>query len=123
MKFYFCRFEHKKTQKAFYKFGITSKTDVLERFNCKYDQRYSEFNIKVMYSAYGSREEVEKAESTFLAAFPKNFYLETYLGESRGYYNGLSGITETCVLTSEDVKRILEILHNIKTTDNKLNFI
>ena len=78
MKFYFVRFTHNKTNKIFYKFGITSKSDVLERFNTKYDSRYAEFNIKVMYSVYGSDEQVRKVEETFLKAFPKNFILEKY---------------------------------------------
>ena len=120
MKFYFVRFTHNKTNKIFYKFGITSKSDVLERFNTKYDSRYAEFNIKVMYSARGSEEQVLKLEKLFLEKFPKNFILETYLGESYGYYNKLSGITETCLLDSYKVDKIMKVLLKIKGTDNFL---
>ncbi len=120
MKFYFVRFTHKKTLKEFYKFGITSKKDVLERFNISYDIRYGEFNIKVMYSVYGSDEQVRKVEETFLKAFPKNFILEKYLSEDFGYYNGLSGITETVVLTKPDIDRIMNILLSIKNNNNNL---
>ena len=120
MKFYFVRFTHKKTNNEFYKFGITSKKDVLERFNESYDIRYNEFNIKVMYSAYGSKEQVEKVERAFLNKYPKNFILENYLNEDFGYYNGLSGITETVVLTRPDIDRIMGILLSIKDNRNTL---
>ena len=120
MKFYFVKFIHAETNKDFYKFGITSKIDVLERFNTNYDERYGDFYIRVLYSAYGSDEQVRKVESTFLKAFPKNFILETYLGKPFGFYDGLSGITETVVLTRPDVDRIMNILQNIKGEKNKL---
>ena len=120
MKFYFVKFTHTETNKDFYKFGITSKIDVLERFNTSYDERYGDFYIKVMYSAYGSDEQVRKVESTFLKAFPKNFILETYLEKPYGFYNGLSGITETVVLTRSKVDRIMSILQNIKGERNRL---
>ncbi len=120
MKFYFVRFTHNKTSKVFYKFGVTSKSDVLERFNTKYDSRYAEFNIKVMYSARGSEEQVLKLEKSFLEKFPKNFILETYLGESYGYYNKLSGITETCLLDDKQVNKIIRLLLKLKDRDNFL---
>lgn len=120
MKFYFVRFTHNKTNKIFYKFGVTSKSDVLERFNTKYDSRYAEFNIKVMYSAWGSEEQVLKLEKSFLEKFPKNFILETYLGESYGYYNKLSGITETCLLDDKQVDKIIRLLLKLKDRDNFL---
>lgn len=120
MKFYFVKFTHAETNKDFYKFGITSKIDVLERFNTNYDERYGDFYIKVLYSAYGSDEQVRKVESTFLKAFPKNFILETYLEKPYGFYNGLSGVTETVVLTRPDVDRIMNILQNIKGEKNRL---
>ena len=120
MKFYFVKFTHTETNKDFYKFGITSKIDVLERFNTSYDERYGDFYIRVLYSAYGSDEQVRKVESTFLKAFPKNFILETYLEKPYGFYNGLSGITETVVLTRSKVDRIMSILQNIKGERNRL---
>ena len=61
-----------------------------------------------------------KITSTFLKAFPKNFILETYLEKPFGFYNGLSGITETVVLTRPDVDRIMNILQNIKGEKNRL---
>lgn len=120
MKFYFVRFTHKKTDKVFYKFGVTSKSDVLERFNTKYDSRYAEFDIKVMYSVRGSEEQVLKLESACLKRFEKNFILETYLSEPYGHFNNMGGITETCVLDKDTVDKIMHLLLKLKDSDNFL---
>jgi hypothetical protein len=53
-KVYFCRFTDKRTKQVFYKFGHTSKQDVNERFDPKYDTRYSEFQIKAICSIKGT---------------------------------------------------------------------
>lgn len=122
MKFYFVRFTHIESSKEFYKFGITSKTDVLERFNPKYDSRYKDFIIQVMYSAYGSNEQVELLESKMLKKFPKNIYLESYLNLPKGYYDGLSGITEISVMTYKTVDRVIKVLIKLKDSSNNLCF-
>lgn len=117
MKFYFVEFTHLKTQKVFYKFGITSKKDVLERFNSKYDERYAEFYIKVMFSYYNKDDDlIKNMEELFISKYPKNFILENYLNLPYRYYDNLSGITETVLLTDTEVRYIQNSLYKFKTT-------
>ena len=52
-KVYFCQFTDKRTGKFFFKFGHTSKDDVLDRFDVKYDPRYGDFDIKAICSIRG----------------------------------------------------------------------
>lgn len=122
MKFYFVKFTHIETNREFFKFGVTSKTDVLERFNPKYDIRYRDFIIQVMYSAYGSREQVEYLEQVMLGKFPKNIYLESYLGLERGFYDNLSGITEISVMDFRIVQKVISMLNKIKNSRNTLEY-
>ncbi len=114
MKFYFVQFTHNSSGKIFYKFGITSKNDVLERFNKTLEPRYSDFNIRAMFSAYGTQDQVEEMEQYMLSRFPKNMYLEHYLGVSKGTYNGLSGITEIVALDKITVNKILKELYDLR---------
>lgn len=113
MKFYFVEFTH--NNKAFHKFGITSSKDVLNRFSTRYDSRWEEFNIRVLFSYYNKDDElIKNMEKLMLTRYPKNFILENYLGKPFGYYNGLGGITETVVLTTIQVNEILQSLYKFK---------
>ena len=112
-KVYFCKFTDKKTKQEFYKFGHTRKSDVLERFDPKYDSRYSEFDIKAVCSIRGDIKWCIQIEELFKALFPKNIWLEEYLGDSRTW-NNLSGITEIVRLSQDDYKRILKGFYTIK---------
>ena len=120
MKAYFVEFQHKKSHKIFQKFGVTSKSDVLERFNTKYDDRWNDFNIRVLWSAYGDNQVVESFEKEMLNRYPKNMYLETFLGEDYGYFDGLGGITEVVSLTLSQRNSILNELFKRKDERQRL---
>ena len=92
-KVYFCRFTDKKTGNVFYKFGHTTKNDVLERFSTFYDSRYAEFDIKAVCSIRGELAWCKQIEEIFKSLYPKNIWLEDYLGDDR-QWNDFSGITE-----------------------------
>lgn len=112
-KVYFCKFTDKKTNKIFYKFGHTQKMDVIERFDHKYDNRYDQFNIKVVCSIKGDLKWCIQIEELFKKLFPKNIWLEEFFNDERKWDN-LSGITEIVHLTPEDYRRILEAFYKLK---------
>jgi len=116
-KVYFCKFVHKSTGKVFFKFGHTSKSDALERFNVKYDERYGDFNISCVASIWGELEWVKGVEHAFKAIYPKNIWLEDYLGE--GNWNRLSGITEIVELNEQQYQQAVKAFYNIKDQLNK----
>lgn len=98
-KVYFVRFQCRKTGLVFYKFGITTSKNVLHRFDTSFEgnEGWINFNVSCIGSfkvpGLHTKEEVEKIyESLFQNRFPKNIWLEKYLGH--GNWNGLSGITE-----------------------------
>ena len=101
IKLYLAQFKNKKTSENFYKIGITSKYDVLDRF--KYDE-YNGWNIRVMSSAYGPRDEVETAEQYLLKRFPKNLWIE----------QKISGVTEIVQLTSPQFQECMELINEYK---------
>jgi hypothetical protein len=111
-KVYFCKFVHKNTGKVFYKFGHTSKWDVLERFDTKFDTRYGDFNITCVASIVGSLEWCQSVEEIFKSIFPKNIWLEKYLGE--GNWDNFSGITEIVDLTPEQYDNARQAFYNLK---------
>ena len=113
-KVYFCKFTDKATLKVFYKFGHTSHSDVLKRFDTFFDPRYGAFDIKCVASIYN--EDVkwcQQIEEMFKALFPKNIWLEEYLGDSRTWDN-FSGITEIVSLTNEEYKRVVSAFYKLK---------
>lgn len=114
MKFYFVKLTHKTSNKHFFKFGITSKYDVLERFNAKYDTRYTDFNIKVIFSIFCTSIQAQKMETNLLSQYPKNFMLEPYLNIRPGTYDNLSGITECFIADDDTVQNITFLLYRIK---------
>lgn len=117
-KVYFCKFTDKKTGYFFYKFGHTSKDDVLDRFDVKYDSRYGEFNIKAICSIRGDIKWCQQTEEMFKALFPKNIWLEEYFGDERTWDN-FSGITEIVDLTEDEYKKVTNAFYAIKRIQDK----
>lgn len=104
-KLYLVRFDYKdKSKPSFYKFGITSSYDVLDRF--KNFGNYDQWNIKVICTAYGPAELVEAKEVELLSKYPKNFYLK----------EKIKGVTEIVKLTREQVN---EAVATIKQLSNE----
>ena len=118
-KFYFCKFTDKRTGRVFYKFGHTSKSDVLERFNVKYDQRYGDFDIKAICSIKGDLRWCQDVEEIQKAKYPKNIWLETFFGDERTWDN-FSGITEIVSLSDAQYKRVVKSLYSLKEQQDKV---
>lgn len=98
IKLYLVRFDYKDNSgDSFYKFGITGHYDVLNRFH---DAQYNQWNIKVICSAYGPRNEVELLEKTLQKLYPKNFWLT----------EKLSGVTEIVKLNSTQVSDAVNLI-------------
>ena len=116
-KVYFCKFVHKRTGKTFFKFGHTSKWDALERFNTKYDTRYGDFDITCIASIMGTLEWCQAVEETFKAIFPKNIWLERYLGE--GNWDNFSGITEIVDLSNDQYENARNAFYKLKKVATK----
>lgn len=112
-KVYFCRFTDKKTGNVFYKFGHTQKTDVLERFSTLYDKRYGEFDIKAVCSIRGDLKWCQQIEEIFKSLYPKNLWLEEYLGDDREWDN-FSGITEIVCLNDVEYNRVRTAFYKVK---------
>lgn len=125
MKFYFIEFAHKESGKVIYKFGYTKEIDVLKRFHqdtFDSNRLWIEFNKRVLFSAYGTFEQVSTLETKLLELYPKNYILENYLSKPFGYFNGLSGITETFITDEQTKNKICTFLYNIKNEKNQLLF-
>lgn len=114
-KAYMMEFTDRKTGKQFYKFGVTRHHDALKRFA---RPEYNDFDIKCVASIVGNDEAVIFLESALLAFFPKNIWLEEYLGDERQWDN-FSGITEIVSLTEDQYKLAVRIFYNVKTRVNK----
>lgn len=112
-KVYFCKFTDKKTCKVFYKFGHTSKDDVLDRFNTVYDQRYGEFNIKAVCSIRGDLKWCQQIEEIFKALYPKNIWLEEFFGDQRTW-DSFSGITEIVELSDSEYNKVTKAFYAVK---------
>jgi hypothetical protein len=120
MKIYLVEFTHKQTQKKFYKFGITRYGDVMKRFSkdesIRFDNnpnQYEDFNIRVLASAWNDYEEVYEQEKILLNMFPKNIWLEEYLGTPDKNYK-FSGVTEIVRMDSATVKRARDYIYNLR---------
>ena len=120
MKIYLVEFTHKQTQKNFFKFGMTKYGDVMKRFSkeesIRFDNnpnQYEDFNIRVLASAWNSYEEVFKQEKILLSMFPKNIWLEEYLGTPDKNYK-FSGVTEIVRMDSATVKRARDYIYNLR---------
>lgn len=109
-KAYFMKFVDKTTKKSFYKFGHTKHNDALKRF--AYSE-YDPFNITCIASIYGTLEQVQLIEKFFLSAYPKNIWLENFLGDERKW-DGLSGITEIVSLSEDQYNHALRTFYRLK---------
>jgi hypothetical protein len=112
-KVYFCQFTDKQTGKFFFKFGHTSKDDVLDRFDVKYDPRYGDFDIKAICSIRGDIKWCQQIEEVFKALYPKNIWLEEYLGDERTW-DALSGITEIVHLTEQEYNKVRVAFYKVR---------
>lgn len=112
-KVYLCQFTDKLTGKFFFKFGHTSKDDVLDRFDVKYDPRYGEFNIKVICSIRGELKWCQQTEEIFKILHPKNIWLEDYFGDERTW-NDFSGITEIVSLTEQEYNKVRAAFYKVR---------
>jgi len=110
--FYFIKLNHKKSNKSLYKFGVSANFE--KRFSTDYDSRYGDFDIELINSIDVNNEASLMIESRFLEVRPKNIYVEQYLGMPKGYYDGLSGITEMVVLEDSDVEYLNSFIEKIK---------
>ena len=120
MKIYLVEFTHKQTQKKFFKFGMNKYGDVMKRFSkeesIRFDNnpnQYEDFNIRVLASAWNSYEEVFKQEKILLSMFPKNIWLEEYLGTPEKNYK-FSGVTEIVRMDNATVKRARDYIYNLR---------
>lgn len=96
-KVYFVRFIHINTDRIFYKFGITQKENILDRFNDRNDIRWKAFNKSLIdWFPVKGLERAEAFEKYLHSLFPKNIWLEKYLGE--GIWDNFGGITELVAL-------------------------
>ena len=121
MKFYFVELIHRKTGITLHKFGVTHHYEVLDRFSHIKDQRWAEFSIRVLFSIYFENEEdALLLEQNYLQKYPKNFNLEVLLKVDSNYYDNLSGITETVLLSDVQRYNILQNLFYIKREYNKI---
>lgn len=95
-KIYFAKLTCRKTKLEFYKFGITHFKDAARRFQGNMWEEH--FNVQIINSfwAFGLRSDVEKIEHLFHSRFPKNIWIEKYLGW--GNWKELTGITEIVAL-------------------------
>lgn len=109
-KFYMMQFVDTKTNQQFYKFGHTSHNDALKRFS---DESYKDFKIKCLASIKGTLPEVKLIENVFLCMYPKNIWLEDYLGDDRNW-DGFSGITEIVSLDPLQYKHALKTIYRLK---------
>ena len=105
IKLYLVHFIPKdKSVKEFYKTGVTSKYDALERFR---NQEYFPWNIEVMKTAYGPTLEVLKAENDLKLKYPKNLYIK----------QKIKGVTE--IFMPESYQTISDIIHFITEKGNE----
>ena len=82
------------------------------RFNNDPNQ-YEDFNIRVLASAWNNFDEVSEQEKILLNMFPKNIWLEEYLGTPDKNYK-FSGVTEIVRMDSANVKRARDYIYNLR---------
>ena len=75
--------------------------------------QYEDFMIRVLASAWNSYEEVSVQEKILLDMFPKNIWLEEYLGTPEKNYK-FSGVTEIVNLDSSQVKTARDYVYNLR---------
>ena len=103
MKSYIVEFTHRVSGESFLKFGHTSYSDVMKRFEFNPEQ-YQDYVIQVLASIkHSTLEAAECVESEFLYKYPKNLSLPRYF----------SGITE--IYKPEDNQERAKILREFYT--------
>ena len=120
MKIYLVEFTHKETKKKFYKFGMTRHGDVMKRFSKEESRKfkrgenqYEDFTIRVIASAWNSFDKVAEQEKILLQKFPKNIWVEEYLGTPGKEYK-FSGVTECVSLTDDQLKEARGYMYNLR---------
>lgn len=117
MKSYIAEFRNNKfpmpPNKTFIKFGITKKSDAMERFTHPNDD-YSDWDIKIQFSMnHKSVQQAEAWEQKWLTEVfpnpgPNKVWVERVLGcPSNTYYSNCSGITELRLVTIKQSKWII----------------
>lgn len=144
-KFYFIAMKNKvfqnPTDKVFYKFGVTHKPDVLDRFNPDVhdgyvkSQKYLDWDIKVEFSMWFETEEEARAYEKYWlgdkkldikGVFPETgrekVWVEQVLGcPTMDYYTEATGITELRLLTEKQRKWVLWQLYTKREEYNAEN--
>lgn len=109
-KVYLAEFSNKETGEVFQKFGVTSSYDAADRF--RYPE-YDKWDIRILSTAYGTKEEVEDLERQFHKKYPKNFYLK----------EKIKGVTEIVKMTKHQrynaIQEMREHSHNLKLLREK----
>jgi len=101
LKLYFARFIPKRGGAGeFYKFGYTHHFDFMKRFQ---EDKYKDWYVSPMTSAYGPEDEVLKAEQELLKKYPKNIYIE----------EKIVGVTE--IFVPKDQREIQDIFKYFET--------
>lgn len=104
IKLYLARFIPKNDEvKEFYKIGVTSKYDALERFA---SEEYNPWTVKIMTTAYGPTLEVLAAEDELKKKYPKNLWIN----------QKIKGVTE--IFMPESYDTIQEIFTYMKEKGN-----
>lgn len=99
IKLYFVHFLPKTPEhKEFYKIGVTSNYDALDRFT---GEEYNPWTIRVMTAAWGPTEEVLKEEHKLHAQYPKNLWIN----------EKIKGVTE--IFMPKDKNEVREIIDYI----------
>lgn len=99
LRLYFVHFIPKTHEvDEFYKIGVTSRYDVLERFD---REEYYPWTIKVMTAAYGPTLEVLEEETKLHQMYPKNLYIK----------QKIKGVTEIFMPKDRDtIKQIIDYI-------------
>jgi len=119
MKVYLAQLTHRITKKVIYKCGYVKHQNAAKRFD---GDEYKDFDIEILGSINISNPSYDKAveyckeiEQYLQKKFPKNFWIENYLGVERGYYDGLSGITEMFILEKGQTKSdVVSLFYKVK---------
>lgn len=137
-KFYFLTMKNKvfemPTDKVFCKFGITHRSDALERFDPSINdgytksEKYLDWDIKVDFSMFFETKEQAKAYEDYWLeeVFPKDrkekVWVEKVLGcPTMDYYTEATGITELRLLTEKQRKWVLWQLYTKREEYNAEN--
>lgn len=109
---YFVEFTNTETNDIFYKFGHTSKNDIMERINW-ITSEYPQFTARVLAHVYDhSIDNVINIEEEFKERYPKNFYLK----------EKISGVTEIVKMDNNTKNNIIKELRKRNEENKQLLF-